>query len=272
MSEPSTNPEKKIKKPHRFPVSRYSLSGKLLETYPNARVAAEAMNGCHMHLSLAARNTPKMLTAYGYIWRRSSEPEIDINVLIKKKSLPASTPLSKFQPKIGQYDLEGNLVGTFLNTKQAARAVGVHYQGIRQVTRGELYTYGGFIWSRTIKQKIKVDPKVTYLKSVISQYDLDGRWIRSFKTGLEAMKVTGVGNEHISQVVRGQLLTAGGFLWRKGQQLRINVNELRKHPLFETSKLQHHLNRKRKNAKQKPKEKADHTEQPVSNPDQLVSG
>jgi len=36
-------------------ISRYSLKGQLLETYPNAKVAAEAMNSNQSYLSGAAR-------------------------------------------------------------------------------------------------------------------------------------------------------------------------------------------------------------------------
>ncbi len=46
-----------------FNVSRYSLSGKLLETYSNAKVAAEALNTSQQYISIAARNTGKVLTA-----------------------------------------------------------------------------------------------------------------------------------------------------------------------------------------------------------------
>jgi len=228
-----------------YKLSRYSLSGQLLETYPNARVAAEAMNTSQQYLSIAARGTKKVITACGYIWRRGNQPELDVKSMLKEKWYGCS-PLATKQHTIGQYDLEGNLVQTYTNTVEASKAVGVHKNGIRDVIKGRGMTYGGFIWSKTIKKKIAVDPKITLSKSGISQYDLDGRWLKTFKSCLAASGETKVENSNIHLAVHGQTLTAGGYLWRKGQNLRINVNELRKHPHFAGSLLERHLKAKRK--------------------------
>lgn len=229
-----------------FIISRYSISGKLLETYANAREAAEAIKGNRQVISVAAmEHSDKLHTAYGYLWRRGNASEIDLKALLKRKWF-SSSPLAKNQPTVGQYDLEGNLVNTFLNSKEAAKAAGVHYNGIRDVIKGRGLTYGGYIWSKAIKPKIHVNPRITHNKMPISQYDLDGRWIRSYKTGLEAAKDTGIGNDNISLAIKGTTLTAGGYLWRKGAQLRININELRRHPRYEGSLLQTHMKAKRK--------------------------
>jgi len=165
--------------------------------------------------------------------------------MINKKWLCAS-PLAAQQMTVGQYDLQGNLIGTFTNTKTAAKAAGVHYKGVRDVIKGRGLTYGGFIWSKSLKKKIDVNPRIKETKFGISQYDLDGRWLRSFKSGLEADKVTGIGNDNISRAKKGTTLRAGGYLWRKGQALRISMTELRQHPHFAGSMLETHLKKKRK--------------------------
>ncbi|SMC66372.1 NUMOD1 domain-containing protein [Pedobacter nyackensis] len=230
-----------------YNVSRYSLTGQLLETYPNARVAAEAMNTAQGYISIAARNSTKVVTACGYLWRRGSEPELDLKPMLKERWYGHS-PLAKQQHIIGQYDLEGNLVNTYINTVEAAKAVKVHKNGIRNVINGRGLTYGGFIWSKSIKKKITVDPKITSSRSGISQYDLDGRYIKTFKNCVVAAKATLIDNTNIHLAVNGHTLTAGGYLWRKGQQLRININELRKHPHYVGSGLQKHMKRKREAA------------------------
>ena len=232
-----------------FTVSRYSLSGQLLESYPNARIAAEAMQTNQRYISKAAMGGDKVHTACGYIWRRGTAPEVDVQSLLKQKWL-GSSPLSKQQQTIGQYDLDGNLLNTYLNTVEASKAVGFHKNGIRDVIKGRGHTYGGFIWSKVIKKKIHVDPELK-IKNTISQYDLDGRWIRSFISCLAASKVVNTHHSNISYALSGTTLTAGGFLWRKGQKLRINTNELRSHPRFPKSILQKHMDDKRKKARSK---------------------
>ncbi len=170
--------------------------------------------------------------------------EIDLKPILKQRWYGPS-PLAKQQHVIGQYDLEGNLLNTYTNTVEAGKAVGVHRNGIRDVIKGRGMTYGGFIWSKTIKKKIVVDPKVTASKAKISQYDLDGRWMRSYKSCLEAARETNIDNTNIHLAVHGQTLTAGGYLWYKGTKLRININELKKHPHFPKSLLERHMKKKR---------------------------
>ncbi|MHA4896018.1 NUMOD1 domain-containing DNA-binding protein [Pedobacter sp. PWIIR3] len=236
-----------MEKKYTLKISRYSLSGALLETYPNARVAAEALNTSQQYLTAAANPDKNPHTAKGYIWRRGNQPQLDM-VPFEKTKWHLRCPLAKDRKTVGQYDLDGNLVASYLNTKEAGKAVGVHYQGIRKVTNGRGLTYGGFIWSKTVKKKISVDPRIKLIKSGISQYDLNGRWIQSYKTGLQAQKVTGIGHDSISLAIKGETtITAGGFLWRKGQNLRINISELRSNPLFPRSRLATHIKTKRKN-------------------------
>jgi hypothetical protein len=246
--EQITEKPKSVKK-GKWLISRYSLSGQLLETYKNTSVAAKAMNTNNSNIHVAAKNDGRAVTACGYIWRPGNEPEIDIKALLKKKWYHAS-PLAAKQQTVGQYDLEGNLVNTHINSLAAAKAVGVHQNGIRDVIKGRGMTYGGFIWSKTIKKKIAVDPRITEKLAGVSQYDMDGRWIRSFKSCYEAARITQIDNGQIHHALNGHMLNAGGYLWRKGQQLRININELRRHPTYKGSELQRHMKRKREMAMQ----------------------
>lgn len=231
--------------PSMLTVSRYSLTGQFLESYRSVNEAAKAMQTVRTNI-MRALNPEKGATARGYIWRYGAEPQIDIQAILKKRPYAGGSPLSKQQQKIGQYDMEGNLVATYIDTKVASRAVGVHYQGIRKVINGRAWTYGGFIWRRSTKKKIPVASRIIDIKFGISQYDLNGRWIRSFKSGLEASRITGIGNDNISRAINDEnTITAGGYLWRRGQALRINIAELRKNPHFPGSKLSTHLKKKR---------------------------
>ena len=54
--------------------------------------------------------------------------------------------------------------------------------------------------------------KALWCKPVI-QKDLDGNVIAEFSSRLEAERVTGVDNRHISNCCKGTRKTAGGFIW-----------------------------------------------------------
>ena len=51
---------------------------------------------------------------------------------------------------------------------------------------------------------------------VVSQYDLKGRFVRIFKSRMEAAKAVGIHPTSISAVIKGKVPTAGDFLWREG--------------------------------------------------------
>jgi len=241
-----------------FTVSRYSLSGQFLETYANCRVAAEAMGTNQQFIIAAARLDTKVHTACGYLWRRGIAPEIDVKSMLKEQWFHSS-PLAKQQHTVAQYDLKGNLVATHTNSITAAKAVGVHQNGIRDVIKGRGLTYGGFIWSNSIKKKIDVNPRITTIRTGISQYDLDGRWIRTYKSCLAAERATSIDHSTIHLAVHGVTVTAGRFLWRRSHDLRINVNELRRHPHYAGSFLEKHLNAKRQQSTKKQSGQTDAT-------------
>ena len=48
----------------------------------------------------------------------------------------------------------------------------------------------------------------------VNQYDINGKFIRQWKSIKEAKKELHLENAHISQVCQGQRKTAGGFIWR----------------------------------------------------------
>ncbi|WP_316833609.1 NUMOD1 domain-containing DNA-binding protein [Pedobacter nutrimenti] len=227
-----------------YMISRYSLTGQLLETYPNAKVAAQALGTSQTYISKAARTNNKVWTARKYLWRRGNEPVLDLAPMLKERWYGAS-PVSKNQKTIGQYDLQGNLINTYTNTVEAGKAVGIHHKGIRDVIKGRGLTYGGFIWNKTLKKKIRVDSKITSKIEKVSQYDLDGRWVKSYDSCLAAAQKTKIDNGQIHHCLNGHLLTAGGYLWRKGEKLRINTSELRKHPRYPGSKLDKHIRKKK---------------------------
>lgn len=53
--------------------------------------------------------------------------------------------MSVLSKKVGQYDLQGNLIRTFGSAREAGRN-GFHGSGVSAVCRGEKHTHHGFIW------------------------------------------------------------------------------------------------------------------------------
>lgn len=226
-----------------YRISRYSLTGKLIETYSNATLAAKAMKTSRGHLSKACQGRDKNLTACGYLWRRGNAQEIDISGLLKVRWF-GNSPLARQQKSIGQYNLQGELLNTYSSIREAAKAMNTHPNNIQKVLSNRRLTCAGFLWGRGVKKKIQVLPKISATRKV-SQYDLDGKWVKTHNSIAEAAKATKVDESDIGRVVSEKAMSAGGFLWRKGEDLRININNLRKHPHFTRSVLEKHMRKKR---------------------------
>ncbi len=53
-----------------------------------------------------------------------------------------------------------------------------------------------------------------YVDKIVSQYTLQGEFIKKYDTQLQAQKFTGIHNSAISRVRRGKAKSAGGYLWK----------------------------------------------------------
>lgn len=227
-----------------YKISRYSVTGKLLETYQNAVVAGAAVKIFSGQISAAAREGHHTLTAGGYIWRRGSEPEIDVAPLLENKSFGMS-PLLSQKKRVGQYDYSGKLINAYSTVREAARAVGITFGSIHKVISGKRITAGGFIWRLSVKNTIPVKHLKPKKAQKVSRYDLDGKWIQTYNNVPEAAKMTRVFDSEIYKVLNDKALTAGNFIWRYGESLRIPMSTLRNHPKFKKSVLEKYLKSKR---------------------------
>lgn len=230
-----------------YKISRYSVTGKLLETYQNAIVAGAAVKIFSGQISAAARDGHHTLTAGGYIWRRGSAPEIDVTPLLERKSFGVS-PLLSQKKRVGQYDYQGKLVKTYSTVREAARALGITFGSIHKVISGTRVTAGGYVWRLSIKNSISVKHLKPKKAQKVSRYDLDGKWIQTYNNVPEAAKETQIFDSEIYKVLNDKALTAGNFIWRYGESLRIPMNTLRSHPRFKKSVLERYLKNKRKYA------------------------
>ncbi|WP_246858869.1 NUMOD1 domain-containing DNA-binding protein [Chitinophaga sp. XS-30] len=84
---------------------------------------------------------------------------------------------------------------------------------------------------QTNKQKLMEILQVSLMKSrkVVSQYDKDGKFIATFKSIMEAARITAINHSSISYAVRHYMCTAGGYYWREGDADKINKKEIQDH-------------------------------------------
>lgn len=113
---------------------------------------------------------------------------------------------------IKQYDLNGNLIGEFTNTKDAINKTGIRPRLNRASSGNYQWSYSDFKPDLIVKKELG---KKIKCKKVL-QIDKIGNIVAEFEGVRIASKITGIDHRSISQVASGSLIrkTAGGFKWK----------------------------------------------------------
>lgn len=126
---------------------------------------------------------------------------------------------------IDVYDMDGCLVQTFLTEKDAAKYLGCGIGYISGKCKRRTGTVKGhMVHFNDFTHGIKKLPKEMIFarndqskhRKIVSQYDLNGKYITSFESVKSAALETGVKRAEISSCINNQKrISAGGFLWKQ---------------------------------------------------------
>jgi len=115
------------------------------------------------------------------------------------------------QKPVLQYDLEGNLVGEWVSPEEVKKKLNI---SVSNCCIGRQKTCGGFIWRYKYEWfDLNLD-KLDENSKKVSQYDLDGNWIRDYDSIYEASEDTGINKGNICECCRGKYKSAGKYIWR----------------------------------------------------------
>ena len=117
-----------------------------------------------------------------------------------------------------QFDLNGEFLRFFESIHEAERATGVKRPSIIAVCERDKITAGNSQW-RYAHDTLSVSKVKAGRDNVIqkvSQYDIEGNYIRTFESITEAMRLTGVDASTIAKVCRGKKQTTKGYRWQYG--------------------------------------------------------
>jgi hypothetical protein len=77
-----------------------------------------------------------------------------------------------------------------------------------------------------LTEKDRLKQRKAILKTVskqVTQYNINGRKIKTFPSAAEAERATGVFATSIGKVASGEDISAGGFIWRWGKEPKVDV-------------------------------------------------
>lgn len=122
------------------------------------------------------------------------------------------------QLRINQYDLNGKFIKSYRSLREAEAITGITRVTIAEVCNGKAITSGGYQWKRFIDVGYQdITPVKAGRDNVIrpvDQFDLDGKWIRTFESLQDAANKLGIYSSTIVKVCNGKLKQTAGFMWR----------------------------------------------------------
>ena len=202
-------------KNHRIgrPVTQYSLEGKLIATHPTIEAAAKVIGLTPDSIQKNVIGENK--TAGGYVWKYATDKEINRLPAYKQADYVRNP---KVKPVI-QYAVEGKRLAEYPSIAEVSKAFKVSLSCISQALDKPGRTCAGFVWrtkGHRYYGELARKPAANKPR-LVTQYDLQGRKIKVFKSTRHAGKETGISSSTISAVATGRLKTTGGFIWQYGE-------------------------------------------------------
>lgn len=198
-------------------VSRYDSNGHYVDSFESLNQAQRKLGIPASSISLCVNNKTK--TAGGYIWKFGSNKEPlkpeEYTKLGRKDGLFQQRP-------VNQYTKTGKFIKQYVSVLDASRQIGVNPDLISQNARNKSLTAGGYLWRYgEIQEQIVVDltrkPRSGNTPGKpISQFTLDGQFVKTYPSLKQADKETGVDKSNISMHLRGKSKKAGGYIWQRG--------------------------------------------------------
>ncbi len=115
-----------------------------------------------------------------------------------------------------KYSLKGEFIKEYPSGLKAAKDVGSSKGNISSACSGKIMSSGGFMWAykkgdkKTLPTYKKI--KRVSLRKSVTQFTLQGVFIKEYSSITEAIKETKIGD--VGSACSGKLKTAGGYLWK----------------------------------------------------------
>lgn len=164
-----------------------------------------------------------------YVNDKSKLMECEESYLIRNVGLPmclnteehcsASFCRYKSKQRIAKCDLDGNILEIFDSPAIAAKILGTNVRNVNTATKVK-YPKTKYALRR-INEKgditIPIKPYREYpsFRKAVNQYDKQMNFIKQFDSIMEAARCIGVDRKSISGIIKGKVLTSGGFIFRE---------------------------------------------------------
>lgn len=197
-----------------YPVSQFSLDGKLVNRFKNSTEANKAtgVNKSTINKCCIEKNG----TAGGFIWMRDGfEYELTKNKLDSIRSMY----YNKKGVPVKCYSINGVLLSEYTSAFQAFLSTGIAAGSILRCCnmKPNSKTAGGLVWCFSgMEDMLNFDmdhlsPTMPYKKIYV--YDNMGNLVKTYKSGVHASIETGIGKKMISRYILKNMKFPDGTVW-----------------------------------------------------------
>lgn len=134
-----------------------------------------------------------------------------------------------------QFNMSGEFIKEWDNCTRAGDSLGIDHSGLSKCARGKYRLYGGFIWdynkdlkleriklanepvkrSKESRRKMSIAAKNRKnQKKPILQYDLEGNFIKEWRSTSDLVEEMGYSNGYISDCLHGKHKKAYNYVWK----------------------------------------------------------
>jgi hypothetical protein len=132
----------------------------------------------------------------------------------------------KHKKRVSQYDLNGKFINSYLSIQEASILTGIDPTSIGGGLHSSERIGGGFQWrygTKTNNIEAYNNPRF----KPVSQFDRNGKFIKTYPSVLEATIQTRINITGISDCLNNKLKTSGGFIWERGTVFETKRKETR---------------------------------------------
>lgn len=195
-------------------IGQYDLEGNLLASFESLLEAERTLGFSEGSIRASMNRGSKIKGLNSFFIQYEKYQKIE------EKVEPFTAPLHGFSKGVVQLTPDGKFfIDKYPSVKDAANSLGKETGHISSACLGNRETAYGYKWMFESKfnnelPKILIEDVVTKDHSKkVAQYDLEGNFIKTFKSTAEASRITGVEQSNISTVARGLRSYTGKFQW-----------------------------------------------------------
>ncbi len=198
-------------------ILRFDANGTLLHRYPDRRAAARAAGRSTTSINGAVNGKIKLCA--GHQWRSSLDPRFKEGI---ENIPPIHTPRKRSRPVV-KFNREGEKIAEYESFKAACRAEGLSRWTLLQYLKGRVPMTSEFYWEYKVNHPkqwgppwlIPPPPPPPHPGVLeILQFDLKGRFLKSYASLSDAARATGASVAGIAGCARKRYHASSGYLWR----------------------------------------------------------